>query len=123
MPGIPAPKGSRITGRRKNGSLYTRPASNNEKAWTAAVALVAAAKGEPLEPPYEVAVVFCMPRPKKPSHDHPTRGDLDKFVRSTLDGLTEGDVIVDDRHVIGITASKRWAEPGEEGALVTVVEV
>lgn len=124
VPGIPAPKGSRIVGRRKNGSLYTRPASKNEKAWTQAVATVASAyRHKGVEAPYGVACVFYLPRPKKPAHDHPTRGDIDKFVRSTLDGLTEGGLIVDDRHVVGLSAEKRWADAEHpSGAVVVVAE-
>lgn len=61
-----------------------------------------------------------MPRPKKPSHEYPTRGDLDKLVRAVLDGLTRGGTIVDDRHVTELSATKFWAEPGDEGVAITV---
>jgi Holliday junction resolvase RusA-like endonuclease len=120
--GVPAPKGSRISGRRKDGSIFTRPASKGEHIWVEAVAEVA--KGQPkLPPPYSVELHFSMPRPKKPSHEYPTRGDLDKLVRAVLDGLTRGGVIVDDRHVTDLSAAKFWAEPGDEGVAVAVETV
>ena len=122
VPGVPAPKGSRISGRRKDGSIFTRPASKGEHAWVDAVAKVAE-KRPKLKPPYSVELHFSMPRPKKPSHDYPTRGDLDKLVRAVLDGLTRGGTIVDDRHVVGLRAAKFWAEPGDEGVAVTVESI
>jgi hypothetical protein len=41
--GIPAPKGSRIPGHRKDGSIFTRPANPSEKSWAEAVAYSAKA--------------------------------------------------------------------------------
>lgn len=122
--GIPAPKGSRIYGQRRNGSSYSRPASKREKTWTEAVALVTRAhrpSGAALPPPYAVSLTFAMPCPARPSYAHPTRADLDKLVRAVLDGLTSGGLIADDRHVIQLTAAKQWADrPGAEGVAVTV---
>lgn len=120
--GVPAPKGSRISGRRKDGSIFTRPASKGEHAWVEAVAMVAKTQ-PPLQPPYSVGLHFAMPRPKKPSHEYPTRGDLDKLVRAVLDGLTRGGLIVDDRHVTDLSAAKFWALPGDESVAVTVEEI
>ena len=124
VPGLPAPKGSRTVGHRRDGGAYTRPAADGEKAWTDAVALVARSHrptGEPLPPAYAVGLTFALPRSARPSHPHPTRVDLDKLIRGVLDGLTRGGLIVDDRHVTHLVAAKRWAErPGEEGVAVTV---
>lgn len=118
--GTPAPKGSRIPGLRKDGTVFTRPASKNEKAWVECVAREALSH-ELLEPPYMLVLTFHMARPKKPAHGWPTRGDLDKLVRSTIDGLVNGNLILDDRHVVVISASKRWVtEEHHEGATVTV---
>lgn len=119
VPGEPAPKGSRTTGRRKDGSVFSRPASPREKSWVEAVALIARSQGK-LPPPYSVELQFAMPRPQKPSHDHPTRGDIDKLARAVLDGLTQGGLIVDDRHVTELTTSKFWALPGDQGVSVSV---
>lgn len=121
--GIPAPKGSRIHGQRADGTSYSRPASRREKSWTDAVALTARTArpdGCTLPPPYAVDLVFALPRPAKPSHPHPTRGDIDKLVRAVLDGLAQGGLILDDRHVTALRAVKRWAIPGGEGVVVTV---
>lgn len=83
--------------------------------------MAARAEAGSIEAPYVVALDFAMPRPARPAHPHPTRGDLDKLVRAVLDGLTRGGLIADDRHVIELAASKRWAsERGAEGVAVTV---
>lgn len=116
--GTPAPKGSRTVGRRKDGSVFTRPASKGEKAWVEAVA-AEARRHRPLEPPYATTVCFYLRRPQRPAHGWPTRGDIDKLVRSTLDGLARGGLIADDRHVVRLVADKRWAHE-EPGATVVV---
>ncbi len=125
--GLPAPKGSRTTGRRRDGSVYSRPASGGEKPWTDAVALVARAHrpgGATLPPPYAVSLAFAMPRPGRAVHPYPTRSDLDKLIRGVLDGLVRGDLIADDRHVTHLIAMKRWAERrGAEGVTVIVQPV
>lgn len=124
--GQPAPKGSRTLGRRRDGSTFTRPASNAEHRWVDAVAreaMAARARTGALEPPYAVELRFAMPRPARPAHPHPTRTDLDKLTRAVLDGLARGRLIADDRHVIELWATKCWApEPGVEGATVTVTQ-
>jgi Holliday junction resolvase RusA-like endonuclease len=117
--GTPAPKGSRIVGRRRDGSTYTRPAAKGEKAWVEAVA-AEARTFDPLEAPYTIAVFFRLPRPMRPAHEWPTRGDLDKFVRATLDGLTLGGLISDDRHVVQLVAEKAWADAESAGAEIWV---
>lgn len=121
--GDPASKGSRIAGRRKNGSIYTRPASKKEAPWIEAVAYSARfyAKGVTLMPPYRVDLEFLFPRPAKPSHAHPSRIDIDKAARAVLDGLVRGGVISDDRHVTELVARKVWAEwPEAAGCRVEV---
>ena len=117
--GLPAPKGSRTVGRRADGRIFTRPASKREHPWIEAVAR-AASEHDPLPPPYGVALSFCMPRPARPAHPYPTRGDIDKLVRAVLDGLTRGGLIVDDAHVTSLDAHKYWVDPGLEGVTVTV---
>lgn len=114
--GIPAPKGSRTVGTRKNGTHYTRESSAGCKSWVEAVAYSARAnrpKGKPLEPPYEIELVFSMPRSAKPKYDWPTKdGDVDKLVRGVLDGMVQGGLLVDDRHVVKLVASKAFGTPG-----------
>jgi Holliday junction resolvase RusA-like endonuclease len=127
VPGLPAPKGSRSTGHRKDGSIYTRESSKAAGPWSEAVALIARTRrpaGRTLLPPYAVALEFSMPCGQRPKYDWPTRdGDLDKLVRAVLDGLTAADLLVDDRHVVSLVAEKGWApRPGAEGVHVTVEE-
>jgi len=113
--GLPAPKGSRIPGRRKDGTIYTRPANASEKSWTEAVAYVARAKrpgGKMLKPPYAVELEFHLPRPKQPKYEWPVRADLDKLERAVLDGLTQGGLIVDDRHVVELRSRKSFVLHG-----------
>lgn len=119
VPGTPAPKGSRTVGRRKDGSIYTRPANPKEKAWAACVKAVAALE-TPLEPPYEVELKFRFTSPQKPSYTYPSKSDLDKIVRCTLDGLVEGGILLDDRHVVRLVAQKEY---GTEGAVIRVRSV
>jgi Holliday junction resolvase RusA-like endonuclease len=124
--GVPAPKGSRTLARRADGSVFTRPAANGEHRWMHAVAEVARWRAAqdvgPLpDAPYAVRLDFAMPRPKRPAHDHPTRGDIDKLARAVLDGLVQGGLLSDDRHVVVLEASKTWAAaPGGEGVMVTI---
>ncbi len=108
--GQAAPKGSRTLAKRRDGSTYTRPASNREHRWTETVAkqalwTVNQSRTIP-EPPYRVELTFYGARPKRPAHEHPSRADLDKLVRAVLDGLVTGGVLTDDRHVVELVASK-----------------
>jgi Holliday junction resolvase RusA-like endonuclease len=124
VPGTPAPKGSRIPGRRKDGSIFTRPASKGEKPWVETVALIARGYrppgGKPLEPPYEIELVFVMPRPEHPKYAWPTIGDVDKLERAVLDGLKTGGLIVDDRHVTDLHSSKRFGDPPTIGVQIRI---
>jgi len=81
--------------------------------WVERVAFAAVAQGLPtLEPPYEVELHFSMPEPKKPKYLWPVSdGDLDKLVRACLDGLQQGELIVDDKHVTRITTEKKFGTP------------
>jgi crossover junction endodeoxyribonuclease RusA len=50
-------------------------------------------------------------RPSAPAYPA-KRPDLDKLVRSTLDGLTFGGAYADDALVVHLVASKLYVEPG-----------
>lgn len=119
-----APKGSRTLGTRRDGSAFTRPASSREHAWVDAVAKQAmwtrSRVGVPT-PPYSVTIVFYLPRPARPAHPYPSRLDVDKLARAVLDGLVRGGLLVDDRHVTELVATKAWAAtPEGEACRVTV---
>jgi crossover junction endodeoxyribonuclease RusA len=113
--GHAAPKGSRIVGMRKNGTRFTREASKRAKPWLEKVIYAAGANrpgGKTLEPPYEIELAFFLPKPKKPKYGWPVSGgDLDKLVRGVLDGLTQGELILDDRHVVSISTRKEFVAP------------
>lgn len=114
--GIPAPQGSK----RHVGNGVLVESSRRVKPWREAVraetqralearGLAAAAeRGEPVL----VDLMFHVPRPASlPKRVLlPTRRpDLDKLVRSTLDGLDDGGAFADDAQIVGITASKHYA--------------
>ena len=116
--GDPAPKGSRSFG--ANGGNWE--SSKRCKPWVEAVAYAALANrpgGKVLEPPYAVEVEFNMPRPKRPKYGWPVIGDIDKLERACLDGLVQGGLIADDRHVVSLRSSKRFA-PGSTGVTLRV---
>lgn len=138
--GTPAPQGSKRhvgNGRMVESSAAVQP-------WREAVkaAAYAALTAHPhlctvLRSPVEVKVAFYLKRPKghygtgrnwhqvKPSAPPRPHGkpDLDKLIRSTLDGLT-GIAYVDDAQVVSVTAAKWWQElGGTPGAAITVREV
>ena len=127
--GNPAPKGSRTPGRRKNGSTFTRPASKAEHPWVENVAARAFAVSyrlpngpDPiLSPPYFVRLSFWCPKPAKPTYPYPSLHDLDKLVRAVFDGMVRGGVLVDDRHVTRVEASKAWAERASETGVFVAV--
>ena len=100
-------------------------------------------KGEPMTGPLEMEIIFWFPRPQthyrviggelsnvikdnKPTHTTScSDGDLDKVVRSTLDGLSSkagGCVIQDDSLVVRLSCEKRYVTEEEGcGALIRVI--
>lgn len=130
--GRPAPKGSRIAARTKDGKPYTYPASKYEAPWVAAVAEATRQvmrREDTIEPPYAVELEFLigMPRPDNwrkagsPSYPAKTGGDLDKLARAVIDGLVKGGAMTDDRHVVELHASKRWAAEDEAAGVRCLV--
>ena len=124
----PAPQGSK----RHVGGGRMIESSAKVKPWREAVRQEALATNAPMAPgPVFVRITFRFNRPKghlntkgliKPSApiDHVTRPDLDKLVRSTLDGLT-GALFTDDSQVAFMVASKEYAAAGQrEGATIEV---
>jgi crossover junction endodeoxyribonuclease RusA len=107
--GHAAPKGSRK--HFKNGGSVEM--SKRCGPWVERVAYASAATGlGTLEPPYEVELRFSMPEKKKPTYAWPVSdGDLDKLVRAVLDGMQQGKLIVDDKHVTKIITEKKFGTP------------
>lgn len=107
--GVPGPQGSKNTRRTKTGRTVVTESSAKVMPWRAAVAgTVAAVKGPgwvPLDGDVLLDLVFSMRRPAgapKTLRVRPNKTpDLDKLVRSTLDGLKTGGLYVDDGRVVG----------------------
>ena len=122
--GRPAPKGSRISGRTKDGRTYTRAASKYEQPWVDEVkrqTQIVMRHHETPPPPYEVALEFHLKKAKsrpKNAPDYPTVGDVDKLARAVIDGLVKGGAMQDDRHVTSLTADKRFARPDEPTGVI-----
>ena len=124
----PAPQGSK----RHVGGGRMVESSAKVKPWREAVRQEALATGVRITAlPVFVHLKFRFTRPKghlntqgnlKPSApiDHIKRPDLDKLVRSTLDGLT-GTLFHDDSQVSFLVASKAYASQDQrEGATIEV---
>ena len=131
--GVPAPQGSHTAVNRGDRAIVIEGGSKvgreKHKAWREAVAWAARehAPSEPLDGALKVAVAFRMPMPaSRPAASrqmgygwHSVKPDLDKLVRSTLDGIADGGVIVGDSRVAGIQASALEVV-GWTGALIQV---
>jgi crossover junction endodeoxyribonuclease RusA len=72
--------------------------------------------------PLSVAIIFRLPEPKARPKQllHERRPDIDKLVRSTLDGLTRSGIIVDDSRVAILIAAKRWQATDTPGAEIVI---
>lgn len=89
-----------------------------------------AASGVPFEGAVRVSVKFLLGRPRghtgarglRPSAPRfpVARPDLDKLLRSTLDGLTMGGLIGDDSQVVTVLAVKEYADGVPVGAEIEV---
>ena len=139
--GAPAPQGSKV--RMPNGAMLE--ASKKVKPWRIAIseATTLARQLQSFTPdkdsPYSLAVVFTLPRPghhwRTGKHSHQlkdsapsspaTMPDLDKLLRSTLDGLADGGALSNDSRVVSIQADKAF--PGghldaldEPGAVIVL---
>lgn len=114
--GTPAPQGSK----RHVGGGRLIEVSKRVGPWRQAIVQEAERRGldlDPIDEPVRVRIMFMLDRPK--SH-YTSKGelrstapmwpaktpDLDKLVRSTLDGLTQAAVITDDSRVVELVALK-----------------
>lgn len=121
--GRPAPKGSRIAAKTKTGRAFTYPASKAEAPWIKAIAdatRLVMRHHETLSPPYVVMLDFRLRMPLKQNRKHsfswPSSrnvGDIDKLARAAVDGLVKGGALEDDRHIVELHVSKRWASDDE----------
>lgn len=121
--GIPVTQGSkRIVQPKGQRARMIDVKSTKLKAWRACIGWKAriAHKGEPVEGPVRLSLVFDMPRPKTPSNQYP-RGDLDKYIRAALDAMT-GVVYRDDSQVVRVLASKHYRADGVVGLTVSATD-
>lgn len=126
VPGIPQPKGSPRPLTRRDGSFAGLTVKSNAcDKWERAIArdaYYARRRGEPLDVPVEVNLVFYMPRPKAPRFPVPAVApDLDKLIRAVLDALQVPQseksawrqserILRDDSLVVDIVARARYAD-------------
>ena len=143
--GLPGPQGSKTFKGYKNGRGIMAESSQKVKPWRYAIQATAEDNysGEPITGPVRVEIDFFFARPKghyrtgkysgilKPdaplytvSHGD---GDIDKLLRSTLDGLafpTGGTIIRDDCLVVSIASTKQYAnDVSPPGAAIKVIEL
>lgn len=114
VPGIPAPQGSK-KGIIVRGKVVMVESSAKVKPWRDAVEAAARTHCKTqLAGPVQVTLSFFMPRPQRPAHPHypVVMPDLDKLVRSTLDGLAQGGAYANDSQVVTIMTTKAYGEPG-----------
>ncbi len=108
--GRPVPKGSRVAGVTKTGHRFNREANSNYEPYVkdARRQLLEQFDDDMIAGPVELLVEFMYERPKKPSHDYPSRGDLDKLLRTVGDLLQHVGVIKNDSQITRVTAEKRF---------------
>lgn len=139
--GRPAPKGSKRAIPLRNGRTFLKEQSPRYQEWIEAVkaatrdAMGNNAWGSPdREAPVSVTVTFLFQRPK--SHFGTGRNagmvkasapafmtqtpDVDKLLRSTLDGLVVAGAVVDDRQFVRVETTKMWAGDTPSQAVITV---
>ncbi|MGI9136400.1 MAG: RusA family crossover junction endodeoxyribonuclease [Candidatus Nanopelagicales bacterium] len=130
--GTPAPQGSK----RHVGGGRMVEASKKVQPWREAIVTECQRTGladTRVDFPVSIAITFYLQRPAghrgthgiKPSapiYPHRTP-DLDKLVRSTLDGLTQAALWVDDARVVILTAYKTYADHTGPGALIRITEM
>lgn len=137
---LPGPQGSKRAIKNKHtGRVSLIESSAKVKPWREAVISAWQATGRPmLTGPVSVGVTFYLPRPKvhygtgrnadalKPTAPEwpAVTPDVDKLVRSTLDGLTQAGAIEDDARVVFLTAAKAYVDTDHAaGASISIQQV
>lgn len=92
---------------------------------TIRAATLARHKGEPLDGPITVNLVFQIAPPQRPRWWAPAvKPDVDKLIRAVLDSLsttkTQRGVITDDARIVTITATKTYH--GNPGVMITITQ-
>jgi crossover junction endodeoxyribonuclease RusA len=131
--GVPAPQGSKSAYVRGGRAIVVEGSSKagreKHKAWRTTVTLsgiAARSDNEQLVGPLHMRCDFVMPRPQsapKKLRWAAKKPDLDKLLRSTMDGLTDAGVWLDDAQVVSLITTKRLADDGVTGAFVELTPV
>jgi crossover junction endodeoxyribonuclease RusA len=113
--GLPAPQGSKKFVGIAGGRGIMIESSKKVKPWREDVRAALLHDGQPrarFEGAVSVHMQFVMPRPKrlKKPEPHLSAPDISKLVRSTEDAITSSGCWADDRMVVELVASKRYAE-------------
>lgn len=135
VPGVALPKGSKSVVRTKAGKYHLVETADMARAgrrsgalraWMTTVSSVARVHcNQRLSGPLTLEVTFFVPRPKSVKRTRPsvkTGGDIDKLARGVLDALT-GIAYDDDSQVIDLRLSKMYADEGEPGVDITILEL
>lgn len=116
--GLPAPQGSKKAFVRGTRAVLVE-SSDKVKPWRAAVAwtarqAVSTQSWNTTTAAVAIHIDFILPRPKslpKRVVDHVKKPDLDKLIRSTLDGISDaGTVWGDDSQVVEVIATKLYGD-------------
>ena len=132
--GLPAPQGSKRHvggGRMVESSKAVGPWREAVRAETQRII-----SGRIFDAPVQVEIAFFLPRPRghygtgrnagQVRESAPWvpagRPDLDKLIRATMDGLTEGGAWDDDAIVVSLSASKEYADDGQRPGCSIVID-
>ena len=133
--GTPAPQGSkRGIVNKSTGKVSLIESSAKVKPWRQDVRAAAIEAGAHFDGPVRLTVGFLLRRPAshyrtgKNAHllrdaapRHPgKKPDIDKLLRSTLDGLGESGIWRDDAQVVEVVARKLYADHEPVGAHITI---
>lgn len=122
--GTPVQQGSKTAFVIKGRAVMTDQNHKKLKPWRALVtaAAVAASVGRPqFLGPLAVTLDFYMPRGVSVKRARPSvTPDIDKLVRSVLDGITDSGVWGDDALVVSLTANEFYADERPPGVRVQI---
>jgi Holliday junction resolvase RusA-like endonuclease len=116
---LPCPR-PRIAVRGKFPTAYY-PASYQKWKNDAAERLVVLKPEKQFTGPLRVVIGFAAERPKSTKLTHP-KSDIDNYMKSLFDALTQAGWWVDDSQVVQVKALKYWAAPGLEGYIRFSIE-
>lgn len=98
------PRMNTITGR-----TYTPEETRNAEEATGWAIKSQWPHAEPWKGAVSLDIVFVFPRPKKPTHDYPSKADVDNYLKLFCDAAN-GIMWLDDRQVVKVTACKIYGE-------------